>query len=65
MGEGPACQSVAAQRVEVNTEFSLVESFGESRLVGCVRESLRVLTYHCRFVLWSGGPSGRVHVYGR
>ena len=34
-GKGPACQRVAGQRVdsEVNTQFSLVESFGNDRLI--------------------------------
>ena len=37
-GEGLICQSVAGQPVEVNTQFSLIESLEESRLVECMGE---------------------------
>ena len=36
--EGPPCQSVAGQLVEENTQVSLVESFGEYRLIECMGE---------------------------
>ena len=35
---GPACQSVAGQPVEANTQFSLVESLGENRSVEGMEE---------------------------
>ena len=40
--EGLACQSVAGQPVEVNTQFILVESFEDDRLVESVRVIQRI-----------------------
>ena len=51
VGEGPACQIVARQKVEVNTQFSLVESFRDDRLVESVRErDRRFLSCNCSFL---------------
>ena len=58
IGEGPACHSVAGRSVEENTQFSLVESFGENRLVECMRETERLfLAYHFRICLGSMVPA--------
>ena len=50
VGERPACQSVAGQRVKVNMHFSPVENLGKHRLVECMgeRERQRVFSLKLR-----------------